>query len=422
MKTLLAILLLSLAASATITDSQHPAGVTNSSSTTCTVTVTATGTGANILLIYKIAADAAKTLASVSGGGTWTLCGANCNATNATAGSTNMAYLIGPTASVTSITGTLNSSSSTLACWAEKYTTDQTTFTVETTSSSNNKVDTSCTTACASASITITGANDVVTSVASCGATCSGTITGFNALYAGGDGSARQINITSSSFNWNQSPSSSLSTASLAFFDVAGSGGGTVRHRAQVIQSRLLYPRIGIELRDMMPFDIGETFIASGFKDLLHPWRSSAVRADHDSSFGHGQTFNRTQPAIQSKSPREAKIVAFEADRTARPNQIVVSLRQTSQRKQMVRLPSLSEKFQPIVSKEPRLFFHEGAFLGPKFVPHVERVPVSRPNVQTLHSVEMLDSELRQEADHFPALGLGVAAVKEKFLRLVDFD
>lgn len=219
MKILLLLLALLCSAGATITDVQHPAAVNNSSSTTCNVTITANGTGATRLLIFKVVSSTGVTLSSVTGGGTWTRCLANCNVTS-TSGTTNMAYLNAPTASVTTVTGVLSASVAFLACWVEEYSTNQAGFTVETISASNGKNDTTCT-SCASATPTISGSNDVITAVASCDGTCSGTIASWNVLYGSGEGSARQVNITSPSFNWSQG-SNTLATATLAFFDVAG--------------------------------------------------------------------------------------------------------------------------------------------------------------------------------------------------------
>lgn len=190
--------------------------------TTCAVTITANGTGATHLLMGGIEGGSGTTLTSVStGAGTWTLCGVNCQQSQATAGAIDLAYLNAPTSSTTTITFTY-SPSTTPTCWVAEFTTTTAGFTLETISSSNKISDAACTTACAAPTVTITGSSDAVFSIASCGGTCSGTITGVTTLYEGGDGGAAKINTTSSSFNWNQSPSSTLVSASLAFKEASG--------------------------------------------------------------------------------------------------------------------------------------------------------------------------------------------------------
>lgn len=212
-------LLFSVFASATITDVQHPAGVSGTT-TTCVVTIAANGTGATRLLIGKVAAGNGISLSSVStGAGTWTVCGANCNATDTAGGETSLAWLNGPASSTTTITFTLSGSGNSV-CWVEEYSTTTSGFTLETTSTANKKTDTTCT-SCASATPTITGTSDVISAIAGCGGTCSGTITGWSTLYTSGDGSARQINTTTTAFNWTQT-SSSMATATIAFKENSG--------------------------------------------------------------------------------------------------------------------------------------------------------------------------------------------------------
>src|SRR3954471_4348251 len=96
-KQLILCLALCVSSWATITDVQHPAAATTSTAT-CAVTITTNGTGASRLLIYKMAhSTSTVTISSVTGGGTWTLCGANCRQGDATAGAVDIAYLNAPT-------------------------------------------------------------------------------------------------------------------------------------------------------------------------------------------------------------------------------------------------------------------------------------------------------------------------------------
>jgi hypothetical protein len=418
-------LLCSCPAWATITDVQHPAGTVNSSSTTCNVTITANGTGAQRLLIYKIASDSGHTLSSVTGGGTWTQCGTNCNQSDATAGATNIAYLNAPGAAVTTITGTLNSSSGSLACWVEEYSTDQAGFTVETTSASNKICDVSgCTsncTSCASPGPTITGTNDVVSSVSSCGSTCSGTITNWNALYAGGDGSAHRVNTISTSFNWAQSPTAHLASSSIAFFDVAGGGGSTAHPRAQVIQSRNEFaPSDRIKMSNVVAFDKRQRFIAHRKEYAIHP-RLSAIRANNQLSIWSGQPLDRPQPTSKAESAGEAQVVSSVTDSATRPDEIKMLAGKLIERPEMVSLPAVRERFQAVVSIEPRFFLDKGAFTRSQVVPDIETVSISGANIQTAHSGHVGESNVGQERTHLYALCVRVLTVEKELFRLVEF-
>lgn len=419
MRILITLLLLASVASATITKVQSPAATTNSSSTTCNVTITANGTGAQRLLVFKEVSSPAVTLSTVTGGGTWTLCGANCRGTSST-GVTNMAYRNAPTASVTTVTGTLSASVAFLACWVEEYSTDQASFTVETISASNVVTysgGTVCS-SCASPSITITGSNDVISSIASCDGTCSGTITNWSVLYTFGEGSANRINTTSAAFNWGQGSSTGLATASIAFFDAAG--GGVVRHRGSVIQSRTLMPRNRIQVRGVA-FDGSQGGVSKALEYSSHP-RNLLVGRDHNVGTRRGGTFQQSQPAFQSQRASEAEVRSLIADSATAPDEIKMRLRKFPELEDVVSFPTVRERFQSIVSVKPRVTLDKSAFGGSQITPHVERVSIPRANVQALPARHLLNSDCRQKRAHFALLDFGVLAVKQEFFGLMSVN
>lgn len=215
MKTLLVIFVLSLPSWATWTTVQQAKGATLTA-TTCALTVASTGAGH--VIVFKMTMANGNTLTGVSGGGTYTLCGATCEATGSVSGAVDMAYTLSSTSGTTTITGTASSSASGATCYADEYS-STTTFAFDT----SNKVLDACTTSCPSPALTLTGSNDVISSVSSCGGTCSGTAAGYTLVFQNGDGSAVAINIASGvAFNWTQTSSTALTSASLAIKETGG--------------------------------------------------------------------------------------------------------------------------------------------------------------------------------------------------------
>lgn len=213
--TLVATIALSIPSWATWTLVQQKAGATLTA-TTCALTVTSTGSGH--VIIFGMAMANGNTLTGVSGGGTYTLCGVTCQQGSAGTGETDMAYTLSSTAAATTITGTASSSATGAVCFASEFS-STTTFAFDT---SNKILDATCTTACASPTLTLTGANDIIMGIAGCGGTCSGAVTGYTTLYQSGDGNAVNINTASgASFSWNQT-SSTLAAASLAIKETGG--------------------------------------------------------------------------------------------------------------------------------------------------------------------------------------------------------
>jgi len=223
MKSFLALLVMLITTPAWATFTLVQAKVNSAcASSTCTVTVTSTGAGHGI--IVGIAMSSNVTISSVSGGGTYTLCGVGCQKGNATTGWTDMAYTTNSTSGATGITITFSAGASGVA------------FAWEVSSSSTISFDvvggvlqtTNCT-SCTGASLGLTGSNDFIAAIASCGGTCS-AVTPYTSdnSFPSGDGQAHALNTGSGTApTWTQSPTNPIALASVAFKDAGGGGGST---------------------------------------------------------------------------------------------------------------------------------------------------------------------------------------------------
>lgn len=186
----------------------------------CTVTVASTGAGH--VIVVALADNANQTISSVTGGGTFTLCGAPCQAGSAATGWVDMAYTLSSTSGTTSIVinHTAGSNSSVGMVW-ELSSTGSPVFD---TSGANLQT---CTTSCTGVGLTLTGSNDLILTAASCGGTCS-AISGSYAAdpaspWPGGDGMAHLMNtVTGTAPTWTQTASTALVSAAIAIKDSAG--------------------------------------------------------------------------------------------------------------------------------------------------------------------------------------------------------
>jgi hypothetical protein len=229
MKSFLALLVVLFTTPAWATFTLVQAKVNGScASANCNVTVTSTGAGHSI--IVGVVMNSNVTISGVIGGGTYTLCGANCQKGNGTTGFTDMAYTLSSTSGTTTIEIDLSAGSSGVAYAWELSSTSTITFDV-----GNSILQTTNCTSCTGASLTLTGSNDFIAAIASCGGTCS-AVTPYTAdnAFTAGDGQAHSLNTSSGTApTWTQSPTNPIALASLALKDAGGGGGSTaVRGKA----------------------------------------------------------------------------------------------------------------------------------------------------------------------------------------------
>jgi hypothetical protein len=218
--TLLAVCGLCLPASATFTLVQSKTATTSCANVCSAVTVTSTGAGH--LIVVGTSNQQNQHIASISGGGTYTLCGTSCQKGDSTSGWVDMAYTLSSTSGATSITLTMAGASNVIIYVWEFSSTATITFDV-----ANSVSDTTNCTSCAGSGATgLTGTNDAMTEIVSCGGTCSAVGTPYTATsptFQGGDGGAHLLNSTSTAApTWTQSPTSHLVTAVMAFKDASG--------------------------------------------------------------------------------------------------------------------------------------------------------------------------------------------------------
>jgi trimeric autotransporter adhesin len=181
MKKLIALLFLLLGATgpawATFTRVQHVVNTGCAAGTSCTLSVSATGAG-NILMVAIATPGIAKTISSVSAGGTFSHCSGS-NGSDANGASSDIRYTLNSSSGVTSITVTL--SSSVVAPWTvalEEYS-----FTGTVSVDTCGSIDNSINTARGGVVLTaLTGTNDLLMQAIATGATIQ--VSAINGAYS----------------------------------------------------------------------------------------------------------------------------------------------------------------------------------------------------------------------------------------------
>lgn len=88
----------------------------------------------------------------------------------------------------------------------------------------------------------------------------------------------------------------------------------------------------------------------------------------------------------------------------------------------MVSFPTVSERFQSIMSEKPRVAFNESTLRCSEFAPYVERVPITGAYIETLPFRHASDADCREQRAYFEPLRFRVLAIKEKFFRSVSVN
>lgn len=155
-KLLLCLVLLSCRLSATWTLVQE---VTSNCSGNSSASITVTSTGSGNLLVVVFGMSVAQTLSSVTGGGTWVMCGANCRITQSGAGTTDAGYTLSSSSGATSITWTLsgNPSSCDVQFYEYSFTSGPASLDVV-----GTRAQTSSVTNPAGVTLSLTGTSDVI--------------------------------------------------------------------------------------------------------------------------------------------------------------------------------------------------------------------------------------------------------------------
>ena len=226
---LISLLFFALPARATWALVQHPS-TTGCNGTTCAVTVTSTGAG-HLLVFAALIGNTTSTLSSVSGDGTWTVCGASCRSVSSVT-TTEMGYILSATGGATTITGTLSATSPWSAAVLEySYTSGPISVDAQ-----GHREQTTGTTSCAGVTLTLTGTNDVIVQIANPSGSISAVTSPYTspADFPGGNGVAGSINTTSGTApTWTQTSSTDALSA-IAFKETASGAVPGVNKRQKI--------------------------------------------------------------------------------------------------------------------------------------------------------------------------------------------
>jgi hypothetical protein len=193
--------------------------VCQGSAASCNITVGST-TGGSVGVVCAQTGQAAFTLSSVTGGGTWVVDAASLGSDATSATSVECAHNLNMTAATTSVVCNISGAFAGNQCQYLNFTGTGSSFTLDT---ANNVDDSAACTACTGVALSLTTSNNYILVQSQSGTTGSAINQSYTAMFLNGDGIAYKINqtVAGTTPNWTQT-SGRMAGGAIAIYEITG--------------------------------------------------------------------------------------------------------------------------------------------------------------------------------------------------------